>query len=153
MFNQRAAIATEPVHYKGTGAAVAAVLSGEVDYTVASISTARGPLQAGKLRAIAITTMEAPPAAPRVPALATVVPGFDAFSFIGLHAPAKTPPGILRKIHADVTRTIHTSEIENRLAELGLQVATNSSDQFRNFLAIQIAHWGNVIREANIQAQ
>ncbi len=108
------------VPYRGGGPAVADLLAGNVQLSFMTVLEAIGHIKAGKLRALAVTSQQRVSALPEVPTLAeSAVPGFNSISWIGLLAPAGTPPAVVDKIAADLRDVINAPEVKSRLIDLG----------------------------------
>ena len=145
----------EMVHvpYKGGAPSVTALMSGEVQVTFATISTALPHVKSGRLRALAVSTARRSPAAPEVPPLAEAgVKGYDYASWIGLLAPAKTPPGIVTRLNAEAVKALQTPEIKAILATEGSEPVGNSPEQFAAILKTEVARWAQVVKAAGIKA-
>ena len=145
----------EMVHvpYKGGAPSVTALMSGEVQVTLATISTALPHVKSGRLRALAVSTARRSPAAPEVPAIAeSGVPGYDYASWIGLLAPAKTPPAIISRLNAEAVKALQTPEIKAILAAEGSEPVGNSPEQFAAILMTEVARWAKVVKAAGIKA-
>lgn len=108
------------VPYRGGGPAVADLLAGNVQLSFMTVLEAIGHIKAGKLKALAVTSSQRVSALPEVPTLAeSAVPGFNSISWIGLLAPAGTPPAVVDKIAADLREVINAPEVKSRLVDLG----------------------------------
>lgn len=108
------------VPYRGGGPAVSDLLAGNVQLSFMTVLEAIGHIKAGKLRALAVTSQQRVSALPDVPTLAeSTVPGFNSISWIGLLAPAGTPPAVVDKIAADLREVINAPEVKSRLVDLG----------------------------------
>ena len=141
------------VPYKGGAPSVTALMSGEVHITFATISTALPHVKSGRLRALAVSTARRSPAAPEVPAIAeSGVPGYDYASWIGLLAPAKTPPAIISRLNAETVKALQTPEIKAILAAEGSEPIGNSPEQFSAILKTEVARWAKVVKAAGIKA-
>lgn len=152
LLNQMAGINTQAIHYKGSALSVAGLLSGDVEYSASSVSTVRAQLQAGKVRAIAVTSASSIPGLPNVPAIASAVPGYEAVTFHGLHAPAKTPAAIVAKINRDVLTVMRMPDVKQRFDELSAEVSVTSTEEFTAYIKQQAELWAGVVRTANIRA-
>jgi tripartite-type tricarboxylate transporter receptor subunit TctC len=145
----------EMVHvpYKGGAPSVTALMSGEVQITFATISTALPHVKSGRLRALAVSTARRSPAAPEVPTIADAgVKGYDYASWIGLLAPAKTPPAIVSRLNAEAVKALQTPEIKAILAVEGSEPVGNSPEQFAAILNTEVARWAKVVKSAGIKA-
>jgi tripartite-type tricarboxylate transporter receptor subunit TctC len=109
-------------------------------------------LRAGQARGLAVTTAERTAAAPELPTLAeSGVPGFDVAPWWGLFLPARTPPAIVAKLHADTVAVLAESEIQRRMRDLGCTPAGSTPDELARHLRAEMAKWGALIRDANIR--
>ena len=141
------------VPYKGGAPSVTALLSGEVQVTFATISTALPHVKSGRLRALAVSTARRSPVAPEVPTIAeSAVPGYDYASWIGLLAPAKTPQPIIARLNAEAVKALQTPEIKAILAVEGSEPVGNSPEQFAAILKTEVARWARVVKAAGIKA-
>lgn len=153
MMNQMAGVKTEAIHYKGSAPAIAGLLSGDVEFSASSVATARGQIEAGKARPIAVTSAQPIPRLPNVPPIGSQVPGYEALTFHGLHAPAKTPQAIVAKIQRDAARAMQRPEVKEQLEASSIDVSVTSTEEFTKYLANQIELWANVSRTAKIRAE
>jgi tripartite-type tricarboxylate transporter receptor subunit TctC len=153
LINQMAGIKTEAIHYKGSAPSVAGLLAGDVEYSASSISTVLAQLQGGRVRAIAVTGAASVPGLPGVPPVSSAVPGYEALTFHGLHAPAKTPAAIVAKINRDVVKVMQLPDVKQRFDELSDEVSVNTPEEFTAYIRQQTELWGKVIRAGNIRAE
>ena len=141
------------VPYKGSGPAVIALLSGEVQLSFNNILAVLPQVQAGKLRALAVTSPQRARAIPELPTLAEAgVPGYAATSWNGMFAPTKTPRPIIQKINAEVVKALNAPDVRDRLVSMGSEPVGNSPDEFRAYVNQEFARWGKIIKENNIRA-
>jgi tripartite-type tricarboxylate transporter receptor subunit TctC len=141
------------VPYKGGAPSITALLSGEVQVTLATISTALPHVKAGKLRALAVSTARRSAAAPEVPTIAeSGVPGYDYASWIGLLAPAKTPQPIIARLNAEAVKALQTPEMKAILAVEGSEPVGNSPAEFAAIMQTEVARWMKVVKAAGIKA-
>jgi tripartite-type tricarboxylate transporter receptor subunit TctC len=142
------------VHYRGSGPAVTDLVAGNVPVMCDSIPSALPHLRSGRARALALTGSRRVPQLPEVPTLAeTVSPGYESGGWIGLAAPAATPPAIVRKINADVVAILREPSVANRLAEMGAYPDPGTPEQFAAFIRSEIAKWREVARLANVRLE
>ncbi|HVL57084.1 MAG TPA: tripartite tricarboxylate transporter substrate binding protein [Burkholderiaceae bacterium] len=141
------------IPYKGTGPAMNDLLGGQVHMQFAGISTARQFVEAGRLRAMAVTGSRRNPAMPDVPTFAEMgVPGVDADSWWGVYAPAGTPPEVLSMLSEHLVKALRAPELQERLAALGFIPVGNSPQEHTQQMRKMVAQWADVIKRANIQA-
>jgi tripartite-type tricarboxylate transporter receptor subunit TctC len=152
LFKREAGIQLTHVPYRGAAPALQDVITGRVDSFFNNIAPVMPLISEGKVRALAITTAKRTPAAPEIPTVAELgVPGFDVPGWYAFFVPAKTPPEIVRKIHADTVGALAEPRIKSRLEELGLIVIGSTPDALGSYLKSEMTKWGPVIREANIR--
>ena len=140
------------VHVPYRGVALADVIGGRVTMTLQNMGAILPVVRDGKLRALAVTSNQRSPIIPELPTLAeSGFPGFEAISWFGLLAPAHTAAPIIAKVHEEVVKVAAQADMRERLAQLGLEVAVNSPDEFATVINADIAKWAKVIKDANIK--
>lgn len=153
LFNQRTGTAFAHVPYKGSGDSVKAVMSGEVTITITDPPPVAGPLKGGQVRPLAITTAARHPGWPEIPTMAEAgLQDMEITIWMGLFAPAATPPGIVRKLYEEVARVVRLPDIRERLSGLGIDPSGMPSEQLGRVVAADIARWTAVAKAANIRA-
>lgn len=138
------------VPYKSSGEVVLAIVGGQVDMAFDNIPTVAAQAKEGKLRPLAVTSLERAPLLPDVPTMADFLPGFEATSWHGLFAPAGTPPAIVAKLSAEVGRILRTPAMSERLAGMGAKAIGNTPEEFATFIGVERQKWAEVIKGANI---
>jgi tripartite-type tricarboxylate transporter receptor subunit TctC len=143
---------TDIVHvpYRGSAPALNDLLAGSVDMTFDNMTTVYPFVQQGKLRGLGVASLKRTPLAPDVPAIAETVPGYEALSWVGVVAPAGTPPAIVDRITSLFTAAMQTPQVASRLKELGGTPATDTPAEFRKFLTDDRAKWQRLADEANL---
>ena len=140
------------VHVPYRGVALADVIGGRVTMTLQNMGAILPVVRDGKLRPLAVTSNQRSPIIPELPTLAeSGFPGFEAISWFGLLAPAHTAAPIIAKVHEEVVKIATQTDMRERLAQLGLEVAVNSPDEFAAVINADIAKWAKVIKDANIK--
>ena len=149
-----AKIKLEHVPYKGTGPALTDLLGGRVQVMFNSAVSIMPQVRAGKLRAIAMTAAKRSPAMPDVPTVAeSGVPGYEAASWYGVLAPAKTPRSIIMKLNGEIVRIAQLPDVRERLAADGADPIGSSPEAFAAHIKRELARWARVIEEAHIPRQ
>ncbi len=142
------------IPYRGNAPAIADLIGGQTQLTFATLPTAIPHVRAGKLRGIAVIGSTRSAAAPTLPTIAeSGVPGFAVNNWIGLFAPAGTPPDIVRKLNAEVMRIMQLPEITRRMEVEGERHTPNTPDQFAQFVRDEAAKWGKVVKDAGLKAE
>ncbi len=150
--NSLARIKVVIVPYKGGGPALTGVLTGEIEYSMVAVSTALAQVAAGRIRALGVTSAQPTPHLPNVPPIASVVPGYDALNFHGLHAPPATPVATVARLHNESTKILRRADVTERLNGLAMDIAASTPEQYRAFIKAQINQWGPVIKSAGVRA-
>jgi tripartite-type tricarboxylate transporter receptor subunit TctC len=152
MLANRLSLQMTHVPYRGSGPAMADLIAGNVKVMVDSLASALPNVQAGRIRALAVTGPRRAPQLPEVPTVAeTVSPGFAALGWSGLIAPAGTPEAIIAKVNADVVAILRDPAIAARMVELGGSPDPGTPQEYARFIASEIAKWREVARAANVR--
>jgi len=142
------------IPYKGGGPAITDLLAGHVPAFFAVISTAVPHVQAGKVRAIAVTGTKRAGALPDVPTVAEAgVKGYAATNWYGLLAPAKTPTAIVNRLNRDFVAALKSPDVVKQLNARGIDAAPSTPAEYVAFARSEQKRWLPVIREANIKAE
>ena len=141
------------VGYKASPQAILDLVAGRLQVMVADFTTAMPHVKAGKLRILAVTTANRSALLPDAPAIGETLQGFDMTSWNGLFAPAGTPPAILSRLEKDSLKVLADVETQAKFAAIGFEIAPMGSAQFDRYMRGEIAHWGKLVRAANIQPE
>lgn len=142
------------VPFKGGAPGMIGLLSGQVQLYFATISTALPHVKSGKLRALAVTTAKRSLVAPEFPTIAEAgVPGYEHASWVGLLAPAKAPPAIVTRLHAESVKVVNTPEVRTLLLREGLEPVGDTPQEFAALIKFEIAKWMKVVKAAGIKPQ
>jgi len=140
---------TDAVHipYKGGAPATQALLAGDTQFMFDNLANAMAQVKGGKLRALAVTTAKRSSLAPELPTMAEAgLPDFDISTWYGLFAPAGTPPAIIAKWNADVTKILNTPDVRARFVADGAEPAPDSPDAFARFIATELAKYARIVK-------
>lgn len=152
MFASMAGVNLMHVPYRGAAFATTSALSGETIFMFDNIVTTLPLARAGRLRALAVTTIKRAPAAADIPTVAeSGVPGYDANAWFGVFAPAGTPPAVINRLYAEISRIVKIPEIRDRFLALGAEPAGTTPDQFAAFFRNEVAKWAKVVKESGAQ--
>jgi tripartite-type tricarboxylate transporter receptor subunit TctC len=152
LFNSMSGIRIIHIPYKGSGAAISDVLSGQVPMYFMNILQSLPLIKAGRLRALGVTSPGRSPIAPDLPAIAEAgLPGFDMTNWYGMLTPAATPRDTISRLQQEVRRILNLPELKQRLGEDGMTVVASTPDEFTQFLKRESAKFGRVIETAGIK--
>ena len=141
------------VPYKGGAPAVSDLLGGVVDASFQNINAVLQHVNAGKLRALAVTGDKRSALLPQVPTLAEAgVKGVDVYSWQGVAAPKGLPADVKAKLHGAVVAALNDASVKPKLNEIGLEVVANTPEQFTKFQQAEFARWKQVIETGKITA-
>jgi tripartite-type tricarboxylate transporter receptor subunit TctC len=141
------------VHVPYRGNYMPDLLSGQVPMSFAPMGTVIEFVRDGRLRALGVTPAVRSAALPDVPAIAELLPGYEAAGWYGIVAPKGTPDDVIGKLHAAITAGVGDATIRSRLTTLGVEPRAMSTAEFGKFIADETAKWAKVVREANIKPE
>lgn len=151
-FKLRAKVDMLHVPFKGTGDALAALISGDVDMTFSSSGSAVPQVKAGKLVLLAVCTPQRLADQPNVPAVAETLPGYEMATWYGLAGPKGLPQPIVDKLNAEVKAILALPDVVKRFDDLDAQVRSGTPKQFGDFWRAEVARYQKIIDEAKITA-
>jgi tripartite-type tricarboxylate transporter receptor subunit TctC len=141
------------VPYRGTAAAVTDVISGQIQLAFATALTAKPQVDAGRVRALAVSGPRRVDALPNVPPVAEAVPGYEAMQWYGLLAPAGVSNAIVDKLNAEALVALRSKEMKDRLAADGAEPLGSSPAEFGAFIRRELDKWNQVAEAAKIEKQ
>lgn len=154
LLNSLAHINTVHVPYKGQGPAVADLLAGQVQMLFSSIPSVLPMVQQGKLRALGIGSAERLSSLPDIPTIAeSGVPGYEAYSWIGIVAPRHTPKPIIDKLNQEISSILKQPDVAKELLDQGAVPVGDTPEHFAQYIKDEIVKWGAVVKSANIKAE
>ncbi len=146
MFKQRAGIYALHIPYRGASPAQLALLAGEVDFNIDNLAAAAPNIRSGKLRALAVTSLEPSPLLPGVPALSATYKGFSIDTWWGLVAPHGTPRPVVARLNKAFTEALKSPETRARFAALLAEPVPTTPEQFDAFMASERAKYQQVVK-------
>jgi tripartite-type tricarboxylate transporter receptor subunit TctC len=141
------------VPYKGGGAALIATVGGEADLSFIGVQPALPHVQAGKLRALGITSVKRAPSLPALPTIGETVPGYEFSSWWGMLVPAATPPAIVQTLSDAIVKAMRAPDVAKRFEQDGVDIVASTPAEFAASIKSDIARWGKVIRDNRIEPQ
>lgn len=142
------------VPYKGDAPAVTALLGAEINFIIAPTTAVLPHVQSGRFKLLATTGPGRWKGRPEIPTVAeSGVPGFEVSSWIGLATTAGAPPAAVKRLHAEMQRTLKTADVSSRLEQIGGEARGSTPEEMRDRIATELKRWTRVIRDAGIKPQ
>jgi tripartite-type tricarboxylate transporter receptor subunit TctC len=152
LFNQKTGSKFLMIPYKSSGESVQALIGGNVALTIVDPPPATGPLKAGTIRALAVTSPKRHPSWPDLPTMAEAgVPDMEVPVWTAFFAPAKTPPAIVARLQKEIARAVQTTEVKDGFAKMGLDPVGGTSEELARRVRMDIEKWTAVAKAANIK--
>jgi tripartite-type tricarboxylate transporter receptor subunit TctC len=147
---------TQMVHvpYKGLGPALTDLMGGRLQVIISTLASALPQVKSGKLRPLAVTTVERSTFFPQLPTMSEAgVPGYDFSTWYGLLVPGRTPASTVGRLNGVSVKILQSPALKDQFAAQGLEAVSTSSAEFGGFLQYEVAKWGKVIKTAGIKAE
>jgi len=141
------------IPYKGSGPLLNDLMGGHVAFAFDQITAVISAVQAGKMRALGVASTERNSALPDVPAIAEVLPGFEATAWVGIFAPARTPSEVISKIQTETKRILQLPDVAQRMKEFGATPVANAPAEFGAFVAKDTEKWRSLVNTAKIKIE
>lgn len=152
LFKARAEAPMFPVDFKGSAQALTAVIGGEVDYMVDTITSLRGAIANKQVKPLGVTSATSTRLLPGVRSLAEQgIQGYELVGWTVIYAPRGTPPEVLRTLASAVDRTTERQDVQEKLMQLGIEPKTRSRDELKDFHESEKQKWGGLIRAAGLK--
>jgi tripartite-type tricarboxylate transporter receptor subunit TctC len=148
----RAGIDMLHIPYKGGAPAMTDLLGGQVNVMIVSAWQTIAHIRSGKLKGLAVGGKQRMAQLPEVPTFAETLPGFEASSWTGLMAPARTPAAIVERLHRELARALAAPEVRDKLTSQGFEIVGSTPQAFAAFVAAESDKWGKVVRDHAIRA-
>ena len=139
------------IPYKDSGPVRADLLGGQVKIGCLGLSSIIENHRAGQLRIIAVTTARRSPELPDVPAIAETLPGYDTSLWTGILAPRGSPAAAIKRLHQELTKLLQAAEVQKAYQRAGTEIVITDPKAFGQFLAVEYATWGKVVRDLKLQ--
>jgi tripartite-type tricarboxylate transporter receptor subunit TctC len=153
LFNNLAGTKIVHIPYKGNGPAITGLLSGQAQLLFSSIPSVLSFVEAKKLNAIAVGSAKRIPSLPAIPTIAeSGLPKYEAYSWVGIVAPAKTPRDIVAKVNHDIVDILKVKQVGEQLVQQGALPVGDSPEEFAAYIKAEIQKWGAIVKSANIKA-
>jgi tripartite-type tricarboxylate transporter receptor subunit TctC len=153
MFASMAGLTMNHIPYRGSGQATADLLGGQVLVSIPGTAGMIGHIKAGKLRALATTGSKRAAALPDIPAIAEVIPGYEAYVWMGLFAPKGTPQAIIDKLHAELVTVMAMPDVKSYYTTHNLEIVASAPADFGRFFREERDRWAKIIRETGTKVE
>jgi tripartite-type tricarboxylate transporter receptor subunit TctC len=142
------------VPYKSSPPAIQDVLAGRVSMMFTDLTTGLPHVRSGALRALAVTRLQRSPLFPELTTLDEAgVSGFDMDSWAGIVAPAHTPPAIVTQLNRELRKIIDEPDVKSKLGNVGFEAFSSTSEEFEDFVKVQLGKWSKMVKDAGIQPE
>jgi len=153
LFKTMAGVDMTHVPYKGSAPAITDLIGGQVQVMFDNLPSSLAQIKAGKLRAIAVTSLKRAPALPDVPTISeSGLPGFEASSWFGILGPAGTPPSVVARINADVNKWLQSPDARDKLLAQGAEAAGGTPQSFVSHIRSETDKWAKVVKASGAKA-
>ena len=153
LFKMLTGVEMQHVPYRGSAPMITDLISGHVQVAFDNLPASIEQIRAGKLRALAVTTINRSDGLPDVPSISEILPGFEASAWIGVGAPKNTPSEIIDKLNKEINAALANSDIRARFAELSGVILGGSPAEFSKLISDEAEKWAKVIRVANVKPE
>ena len=153
LFQLMAKVALRHIPYRGSAPALQGLLAGDVDLMFDNLGVSLPLVEAGKLKLLAVASVNRLPTLPDVPTIGETLPGFEVVAWYGIVAPPNTPEKIISKINADVNEALRQPEVQEQLKKLSGEIVGGTVERTSMYMREEVDRWGNVIRAADIKLQ
>lgn len=153
LFNDQMSIQAVHIPYAGSGAAVTGLVREDTQFMFSNLPAVLPHIQSGKLKALAVTSLERSPFLPEVPALSETLPGFEVSVWYSIVAPANVPAPIVETINHAVNEVLNLPDVKEQLANQGAVSTSCKPQQLRQLMNAETERWAAVVKRANIKLQ
>ena len=153
LLQREAGVKLTHVPYKGASQGLTDVIGGQVHLYMSSVPTLIGHIKSGKLRALAVTSLQRVDDLPQVPTVAeSGYKGFDAVTWFGVLGPARMPASVVNSFNSELNKALNSPDLRKKLEDQGLTVKTGTPDQFGQLIRADIDKWGRVVKASGAKA-
>jgi len=153
MFKAQAGVDIVHVPYRGSPAALAAVTSGDVQALFDTVGASLSLIQAGKIRAIGVSSAAPVPMLPNVQPIADTLPGYSVTGWLGIGAPKGTPAEIVQRLNREINAVLSDPTIKSKLVEFGSEPFVSTPGEFDKLIADEVDKWGKVVKATGLKIQ
>jgi tripartite-type tricarboxylate transporter receptor subunit TctC len=151
LFKSMTGVSMQHVPYKGSGPALNDLLGNQVSIMFDNLPSSSGHIKSGTLRALGVTTAERASSFPDVPTIAETVPGYETYTWNALFAPTGTPTEAIDRLNAAAKKALADPGVAARMADFSAQIVASTPEELKAHVSEEIAKWGPVVKDANVQ--
>ena len=152
-FRRAAGVEALHVPYKGAAAMMPDLMGGQVQIAVISALAAQGPSRSGKIRTLAVTSLQRLPNSPELPTMAETLPGFNAAPSVFLVAPAGTPGTVVQRLSSAMRTALASRDVEENFSKQGATAAPGTPQELGTLIAEETRRWAAVVKDAGIKVE
>ena len=153
LFMNMTGIKMQHIPYKGGAPAMIDTVAGHTDVYCTSVTNAAPMIKQGRIRGIGVTSLKRSPVLPDLPTLDEQgLKGFDVSQWMGIAAPAKTPPPIVQRLHQDIARVVNSAEYSKFIHQQGAEPALMGPEEFGALMRVELERWGKLVRAIKVTA-
>jgi tripartite-type tricarboxylate transporter receptor subunit TctC len=152
MLKQFAGVDVTPIPYKGGGPAIAAMISGETDFSFATALAAQPHIKSGKVKALAVTTAKPSGALPGLPTMQSIYPGFESDNWYAMFYPTGTPKDIVAKLNAEIVKALKANDLRDFIVHEGGDPVGSSPAELDAYFKREVSKYAKIIKAGNISA-
>ena len=153
LFKYMAGVKIVRIPYKSGSQETNDLISGQVQMTFSTPASVMQHVKSGKLKALAVTSLQPSTLVPGLPAIAASLPGYESISIHGMFAPSKTPEAIIKRLNQEIVRFLNTAEVKERFFGVGVEIVGSSPEELAAKVKSDMARMGKVIKDAGIRNQ
>jgi tripartite-type tricarboxylate transporter receptor subunit TctC len=151
LFKKMAGVSMQHVPYKGSGPALNDVIGNQVPIMFDNLPSSSGHIKSGTLRALAVTTKERAPSFPDVPTIAETIPGYETYTWNALFAPAGTPKEAIDRLNAAAKKALADPTVAEKMKDFSATIVASTPEELATHVTAELAKWGPVVKDANVQ--
>jgi len=152
MLKQFAGVDVTPIPYKGGGPAIAAMISGETDFSFATALAAQPHIKAGKVKALAVTTAKRSGAFPDLPTMASLYPSFESDNWYAMFFPTGTPKDVVAKLNAEIVKALKANDLRDFIVQEGGDPVGSTPAELDAYFKREVGKYAKIIKAGNISA-
>ncbi|MDQ2147553.1 tripartite tricarboxylate transporter substrate binding protein [Alcaligenaceae bacterium C4P045] len=154
-FNKISNLGADAIPYKSTPQAMTDVIGGRASFMFVDLASAAGQIEAGSLKALAVSTEKRSALAPKLPSISEALgqPGFDLAAWVGIFGPAKMPPAVSDRLSTELYKIVSSKEVQDKLTQMGAEPTPFKASEFGPYVQRQLGVWGDKVKQAGIEPQ